>query len=402
MKLMKNNTMKHLIMSVVWLVLCTTAKAQTISTYSILSTGYDRPTATFLFPVVSGSVFDPYWYYYQYQNVHYTAPHCYPVPSTEAVSNTLAYVVDPYPGMLVDMAARYINYQTSYMTTDTLLITYRTYFDLPYPLIPADKQYSIKIRMRADDLPYDVRLNGVVFAADTAVSQDSLGNDWGDAYEDSMAVIEIPYCHSAFVPGSNYLELSVADFGVASGLAAEVTLYERTSTELSCNYLPPELPCKDCIGSFAPEPGKKYLVSAWVKEESPAQSKTSYTYPSITIRHPSVTDSTGPFGPSGDIIDGWQRIEAEFTIPALATDLSIKLNCSTGNCYFDDIRIFPFDGSMKSYVYDPVTMRLSAELDERNYATLYEYDEEGKLVRVKKETQKGVMTIKENRNHNKK
>ncbi|HTA61359.1 MAG TPA: hypothetical protein VK835_02840, partial [Bacteroidia bacterium] len=66
--------------------------------------------------------------------------------------------------------------------------------------------------------------------------------------------------------------------------------------------------------------------------------------------------------------------------------------------FFDDIRVFPFDGSMKSYVYDPTTLRLVAELDERNYATKYEYDEEGKLVRVKKETIKGIMTIKESRN----
>ena len=54
---------------------------------------------------------------------------------------------------------------------------------------------------------------------------------------------------------------------------------------------------------------------------------------------------------------------------------------------------------MKSYVYDPINMRLVAELDERNYATMYEYDEEGKLVRVKKETERGIMTIKENRNN---
>jgi hypothetical protein len=38
-----------------------------------------------------------------------------------------------------------------------------------------------------------------------------------------------------------------------------------------------------------------------------------------------------------------------------------------------------------------------AELDDRNYATFYEYDEEGTLVRVKKETEKGIYTIKESR-----
>ncbi|MGK4569023.1 hypothetical protein [Flavobacterium sp. 3HN19-14] len=41
-----------------------------------------------------------------------------------------------------------------------------------------------------------------------------------------------------------------------------------------------------------------------------------------------------------------------------------------------------------------------AELDENNYATFYEYDKEGGLVRVKKETERGVQTIKESRSSN--
>jgi hypothetical protein len=38
-----------------------------------------------------------------------------------------------------------------------------------------------------------------------------------------------------------------------------------------------------------------------------------------------------------------------------------------------------------------------AELDENNYATFYEYDDEGTLTRVKKETEKGIKTIRETR-----
>jgi hypothetical protein len=52
---------------------------------------------------------------------------------------------------------------------------------------------------------------------------------------------------------------------------------------------------------------------------------------------------------------------------------------------------------MKSYVYDPVSLRLVAELDANNYAAFYEYDEEGTLIRTKAETQKGIKTIKESR-----
>jgi hypothetical protein len=55
---------------------------------------------------------------------------------------------------------------------------------------------------------------------------------------------------------------------------------------------------------------------------------------------------------------------------------------------------------MKSYVYDPKTLRLVAELDDENYATFYEYDEEGVLVRVKRETERGIMTLREARQSN--
>ena len=41
-----------------------------------------------------------------------------------------------------------------------------------------------------------------------------------------------------------------------------------------------------------------------------------------------------------------------------------------------------------------------AELDENNYSTFYEYDNEGGLIRVKKETEKGVYTIQETRSGN--
>lgn len=154
--------------------------------------------------------------------------------------------------------------------------------------------------------------------------------------------------------------------------------------------------CKDCISSFSPEPGK-YIVSAWVKGEH-ANRNTSYQNPGMSVAFVGAPDSLY-YTPSGIIIDDWQRIDGVVTVPAGATDIRIGLYCQTGSCSFDDIRFVPVDGSMISYVYDPVTLRLVAQLDERNYATLYEYDEEGKLIRVKKETERGIMTIKENRDN---
>lgn len=158
--------------------------------------------------------------------------------------------------------------------------------------------------------------------------------------------------------------------------------------------------CESCIGSFAPIPGKRYVISGWAREEGAPLTKTSFDEPHILIRFPGFA-SAGPFYPAGGIIEGWQRIEAEFRIPAGAVSMGIDLRTLSGPVLFDDIRVFPFNASMKSYVYDPVNMRLMAELDERNYATYYEYNEEGQLMRIKKETEKGVMTIQETKQNTK-
>lgn len=179
-----------------------------------------------------------------------------------------------------------------------------------------------------------------------------------------------------------------------------------------CIVLPPD-PCETCIGSFAPVPGEEYLIGAWVKEENAPGTKTSYDQPEIYIHYtidtdlndpnnPTSTQIDGPYVSSGAIIDGWQRIEEPFTIPVDAIDMEIKLSTAGADVLFDDVRVFPFDASMKTFVYDPINMRLAAELDERHYATFYEYDEEGKLVRIKKETERGVMTIQETKSNSSK
>ncbi len=106
--------------------------------------------------------------------------------------------------------------------------------------------------------------------------------------------------------------------------------------------------------------------------------------------------------PAGPIIDGWQRITGVFTMPDDTSKFKMELvNTLTGrDVFFDDVRVFPKKGNMKSFVYDPVSQKLMAELDENNFATFYEYDKEGGLIRVKKETEKGVFTIQETRSGN--
>lgn len=160
---------------------------------------------------------------------------------------------------------------------------------------------------------------------------------------------------------------------------------------LVCNNF--KIECENCLPKFQPV-DDRYVVSAWVKELSGSTSGAlNYTNSSLKLTSGA---SVVTLYPAGQIIDGWQRIEGIIQTNAVG-NLKMELIVSSGTSYFDDIRVFPYDGSMITYVYDPITLRLMAELDERNYAKMYEYDEEGKLVRVKKETEKGIMTIHENR-----
>jgi hypothetical protein len=133
---------------------------------------------------------------------------------------------------------------------------------------------------------------------------------------------------------------------------------------------------------FAPVNTKNYLFSCWVYDGSP--NTTTLNGVTITVNGIAPT--------SVKVVEGWKRVEIPFTGSS-----SFTLYINGSDKYVDDLRIFPFDGQMNSYVYDDRTMRLLAQLDENNFATLYEYDDEGTPVRVKKETEKGIMTLKENR-----
>ncbi|MBL7936963.1 MAG: hypothetical protein JNM51_14245, partial [Bacteroidia bacterium] len=180
-----------------------------------------------------------------------------------------------------------------------------------------------------------------------------------------------------------------------------------------CSYV---LTCNDFIYPFSPisnaVSSKKYVLSYWVKE---LRASTPVFTPVLkyqnSVINVSLSGGSGSIIPvstnSSDIIDGWQRIEYIFSIPALASgNINITLTNTSPTSsgvvsFFDDIRIHPFNSNMKSFVYNPVTLKYTAELDANNFATFYEYDEEGSLVRVKKETEKGIMTIQETKNHTK-
>ncbi len=135
---------------------------------------------------------------------------------------------------------------------------------------------------------------------------------------------------------------------------------------------------------FEPTPGQTYLLSVWVKDGN-RESKT----PPITVQV-----NGGAIALTWKAtVEGWKLFEGSFSAQG---QLQMSITGSSA-VYMDDMRIFPLDGLIKTYAYDALNYRLMAELDENNFATLYEYDDEGILNRVKKETEKGIVTIKETR-----
>lgn len=156
--------------------------------------------------------------------------------------------------------------------------------------------------------------------------------------------------------------------------------------------------CEDCMKTFSlksdPTKSLKYVLSFWVKDEG--YNPNNPLIP-VSVEAKVGVTSVNSTPVISAPIEGWQKVETIITIPSASNgSFEIKIKpAQSSSIYVDDIRIHPFNASMKSYVYNDITLKLMAELDENNYATFYEYDEEGALSRIKKETEKGVFTIKE-------
>lgn len=147
---------------------------------------------------------------------------------------------------------------------------------------------------------------------------------------------------------------------------------------------------------FSPVRGDTMVISGWVKEDRDCACST-YDGARIRVAFSSGSVSAFNLRASGNIIEGWQRFETLFVVPNGSRLMTVEFRADSATTWFDDLRIHPYHANMKSFVYHPVNLRLMAELDENNYATLYEYDDDGTLVRLKKETERGIKTIRETR-----
>jgi hypothetical protein len=157
---------------------------------------------------------------------------------------------------------------------------------------------------------------------------------------------------------------------------------------------------------------KNYTFSAWVSCNSssvydlnmvsvPTGSQANGVYFNFKDNLGNLISSSPVIIPTGGMVNGWQRVEGEFTPPANTWSVELVVNFpnTSYQYYIDDIRIRPSQALMQSYTYDQTNYRLKAALDDYNYADLYYYDEQGALFLRKKETYKGIKTLKETITH---
>jgi hypothetical protein len=162
------------------------------------------------------------------------------------------------------------------------------------------------------------------------------------------------------------------------------------------------------LDGFNPSEGT-YIISGWIKDGLNADYKITGSSRMDAKTEKVTYQTTATFTANGvnclsniqiaPFVEGWQRFQAEFTVTNGMTSIPIVFKGGRYGAYMDDLRIYPKDAVMKTYVYHPDVMRLAAQLDENNYATFYDYDFEGNLIRIRKETEKGIMTIQENAKH---
>jgi hypothetical protein len=94
---------------------------------------------------------------------------------------------------------------------------------------------------------------------------------------------------------------------------------------------------------------------------------------------------------SGSAISGVTSLGSE------STYLSVDIDGDDDeiSIYVDDIRMQPLTAKMSTYVYDINTFNLLTQFDDQHFGAFYQYNKEGKLIRLLKETERGMKTIKE-------
>lgn len=153
--------------------------------------------------------------------------------------------------------------------------------------------------------------------------------------------------------------------------------------------------------------GRTYRASVWVHNTSSPLAKISMTltgkYKNSTVTVNS-TVSIAKNDPSNITVGNWTLMTLTIDVPIAYLESSGELkvylsNTGSNTAYFDDLNFHPVDATFSGFVYDTKTGWLSAEVNNEDFATFYEYDAVGRIINVSKETILGISKVAETEYH---
>jgi len=147
------------------------------------------------------------------------------------------------------------------------------------------------------------------------------------------------------------------------------------------------------------KPGDVYVFQIWCKTEGDSPHGTFSVEPKCLDGQGCSNNWT-----INSTYENWKLFTLNYIVPNNYNEGNFKLifekeGNQNSTFYFDDIRVFPENTSIQTYVYNNKDYKVSAILDDNGYASFYYYNEEGNLYLVKKETEQGLKTIQTNVSH---
>lgn len=82
------------------------------------------------------------------------------------------------------------------------------------------------------------------------------------------------------------------------------------------------------------------------------------------------------------------NLRVQTPYPVLENDIYTKV-------WIDDLRLQPMKSEMVCYVYDMDNLRQVAQFDDQHFGVFFQYNDEGKLIRKLRETERGIRTVQE-------
>lgn len=142
-------------------------------------------------------------------------------------------------------------------------------------------------------------------------------------------------------------------------------------------------------------PGKYYKTSIWVHESSTPSASLI-----VNVSGSGKQESFFQKLNSGtaEKCGSWYKLSIDFKMPDWATSANMTSGTypyESGQTYLDDFRLQEVEEEGSAYVYDKLTNQLTHILDKDNFCTRCQYDDQGRVKALYKETPNGEVKVKE-------